>query len=673
MVDLNYDKKYKNTSKFREAAIRFQKYGYYTAAPNGTSESRKYWDEEIRRSIEGYTTDDGDFISGYNYFYLNYCPITLVKEREVVSANGKVKIVRDRILEFPDFWDSDKQFFDMVEEAEVQGKHLVVIKARGKGYSFKTASMLCRNYFLIRESKSYGIASEKEFLIKDGLLSKAWNMMDFIDENTAWTKKRDKTNSLMHRRSSFIENKDGTSIEMGYKSEIIGVTLKNDIQKARGKRGKLILWEEAGKFPGLLEAWQIAQPSVEHTDGKAFGLMIAFGTGGTEDGDFGSLKELFYKPDAYNALPIRNIWDTGAHNSSCGFFVPQYVNMGKNFTDSQGNSLILEAKEDAVINRKIVEDNSNDKNAVDRYIAERPFTPMEATLQLTGNIFPKTEISEQIARIQVDKSLFNYKQVGELIFDANGNLKWIQTKNNADIQEYPLDRTDDKKGSIVIWEHPPIDDIPYGLYIAGCDPYDHDDSGTGSLGSTFIYKRFQGFESNYDMIVAEYTGRPDTANEYYENVRKLLLYYNATLLYENERKGIFPYFTQKSCDYLLADQPDLINDIVRKSTVNRKKGVHMVTSIKDWGERELRDWLNEEVSPGVKQLTRIMSIPLLQELLAYNSTGNFDRVMAMMMIMIYKKELHKVHVKEKTNQSKSDPFLSGPIFARNRTLNFNLR
>ncbi len=29
------------------------------------------WDEESRRCVDGYTADDGDFISGYNYFYLN--------------------------------------------------------------------------------------------------------------------------------------------------------------------------------------------------------------------------------------------------------------------------------------------------------------------------------------------------------------------------------------------------------------------------------------------------------------------------------------------------------------------------------------------------------------------------------------------------------------------------
>lgn len=101
-----------------------------------------------------------------------------------------------------------------------------------------------------------------------------------------------------------------------------------------------------------------------------------------------------------------------------------------------------------------------------------------------------------------------------------------------------------------------------------CDPYDHDESFTNSLGSTFIFKRVRAGEAWNDVIVAEYSGRPATAEEYYENVRKLLIFYNARLLFENERKGIYPYFTNKHCDYLLADQPDkVISEIFKDSKV----------------------------------------------------------------------------------------------------------
>lgn len=298
-------RKIENTDKFREAAIRFQENGFYTAAPKGTSAYIEYWREERLRCLDGYTAPDGDWISGYNYFYLNYCPILLINEKIKEDRKGKKRKVIVRERDFPDFWDSDYDYFMSIDAAEAEGKHLVVLKARGKGYSFKGGSMLCRNYFMIPESKSYAIASEMEFLLKDGLLSKAWEFMDFIDQHTGWSKKRQAVNKTIHKRASYIVTDDeGTKSESGYRSEIIGVSLKNDPDKARGKRGKLILWEEGGKFPDLIKSWQTAQPSVEDS-GIAHGLMIAFGTGGTDDADYEGLQELFMYPDGYNALPLK--------------------------------------------------------------------------------------------------------------------------------------------------------------------------------------------------------------------------------------------------------------------------------------------------------------------------------------------------------------------------------
>ena len=64
MVDFN--KKFKNTNKFRQAALTFQKTGKYCAYPNNTQEYFAYWDQETDRCLNGYTAEDGDWISGYN-------------------------------------------------------------------------------------------------------------------------------------------------------------------------------------------------------------------------------------------------------------------------------------------------------------------------------------------------------------------------------------------------------------------------------------------------------------------------------------------------------------------------------------------------------------------------------------------------------------------------------
>lgn len=637
MVDFN--KKIVNSNKFRQASIQFLNTGQYCQYPEGTTEFYKFWDEERDRCINGYTADDGDFISGYNYFYLNYCPISRIVNHITTDKLGNTVVKRVNEVSFPDFWDYDYYYFNAVQEAEEVGKHLCLLKSRRKGFSYKGGAMACRNYYLIPNSKTFIYASNKQYLTDDGILTKAWDYMDFIDKNTAWGKKRS-VNTQMRRRAGFYTKDDyGNVIEMGYKSEIIGVTLKDNPDVVRGKKANLILFEEGGSFSELGAAWQIARPSVE-VDGIAFGTMIVWGTGGDEGSAFETMKDMFYNPDGYNCLGFDNIWDETATTNKCGFFVPQYTNLdirdkeGKRiYMDEDGNTFRKKSLEHILAERQIVISNATSNAAVDRYVAERPITPAEAMLEFNGNIFPKKELQEQLSLLRTNKKLQNHKQVGDLVQQPDGTIKWV-IKKTGDITHYPLrtkrDETtgaligDGPTGSIVIWEHPNKDASP-GLYIAGIDSYDYDESSTTSLGSCFIYKRVQSIEQYSDIIVAEYTGRPKSAEEFYENVRKLLLYYNARAMYENQNKGIFVYFTNKHCDYLLADQPDIINDIVSNSKVNRKKGCHMNKQIKQWGEGLIKDWLNDENSVGKKNLYNIMSEPLLEELIAYNDNGNFDR------------------------------------------------
>lgn len=665
---IDFEKKILNSDKFRQPALTFLSTGRYCPYPESTSEFFAYWDEQMDRCKYGYTADDGDFISGYNYFYLNFCPIQRIIYNTITNPDGSTTIKKIRDLQFPDFYDYDYYFFQAVEQAETEGKHLCALKSRRKGYSYKNAAMACRNYYLFAGSKTYIYASNKQYLTEDGILTKAWDYMDFIDKNTAWGKKRSVNTQMRKRAGFYTKDEYGNEVELGFKSEIIGVTLKDNPDVVRGKAGKLIIFEEAGSFSELGAAWQIARPSVEQ-DGMAFGTMIAFGTGGDEDSHFETLKDMFYNPDGYNCLGFDNIWDETPSDKKCGFFIPQYTNMdfrddkgNRLYMDVDGNTLRKKSLEYILTDRRKVIENATNSVAVDRYVAEHCITPQEACLEFGGNIFPKKELQEQLAKIRINKHLSNHKQVGDLVWNTDGSLKWV-IKKLGDITHYPLKRDDDPTGSIVIWEHP-VPDAPIGLYILGVDPYDHDQSGTNSLGSTFVYKRFQSFENYYDIIVAEYTGRPQTAEEYYENLRKLAIYYNGRIMYENERKGLFPYFTAKHCDYLLADQPDIISDIVGNSKVQRKKGCHMNKQIKQWGEGLIKDWLNEEQAPGKKNLHNILSEPLLEELISYNDTGNFDRVMALMQVMIYREQLYNLKVKEKKKENKNRVLFEGPIFTQ---------
>lgn len=1025
MIDFN--KKIVNSDKFRQAALFFEKNGCYTFAPEGTTDYFNYWKQEQQRCLNGYTAPDGDQITGYHYFYLNYSPIMKLVETEYTDRNGTKRTRRERLFRFPDFWDYDWFYYNAIEQAEDEGKHMVVLKARARGYSFKGASMLCRNYFLIPKSKNFAVASEQKFLTGDGLLTKAWQIMDFLDKHSGWAKRRLRATSL--ERTSGFKVKDeitGKEVEDGYLSSVTGITLKNDPERIRGTRGRLFLWEESGKFPDIKQAWQIARPSVETDDGVAFGLMIAFGTGGsegclpgnaiviTDDGyrridnvqtgssiygydiveqdcvkqtvshivkkqlpcvkiqtnqyrdiecstnhllyasnrydcnkcrvwewlcaedlkpgdlvaispqpnvekesirdpyligllvgdgsyitspritncdeevhnyllknyeckdytkpyftkdgrvvrtlgikhlrtelreldiygqsgknkripqrifncskeqigqflsglidtdgnvnihtcgkgkrlpvtdisiamvgldlakdvrdllsllnvhgciqyhkermrdrkinsklgyysvdvvdrdsvinlskwlrlkiaykqslleqsvaicnkktrwhrndfwyekivdinqtgikqvydiqcdsfhtyisngfinhncNFEGLSDMFYHPEGFNCLDFDNIWDEGMTDKKCGFFVPAWSNLQSDehpeCMDSDGNTNRSASVQVILEQRRIVRDSQPDETVTDRYIAEHPNTPQEAILEVGKNIFPKKQLQIQLNKLRTNTKLANMKHVVDLVWEGDGTVKAIE-KKGGDITHYPLKKGEQPTGSVVIYEYP-VKDPPYGLYIAGQDPYDQDGSLTNSLGSTFIYKRFQPGEAWSDVIVAEYSGRPDTAEEYYENVRKLLTMYNAKLLFENERKGIYPYFTNKHCDYMLADQPDkVISEIFKDSKVQRKKGCHMTKQIRSYAEGLIKEWLLEEYEPGHPNLERIYSEPLIEELLLDDGVRNVDRVIALCMVMLYREELYQVKIAAAKEQNKQIDFFETPLFS----------
>lgn len=667
---VDFNQKAHNTEQFSEAANFFKKNKCYTFAPKGTTDYIQYWERETDRCLNGYTSPDGQYITGYYYFYLNYSPIMKIVQTKYTDKDGNVRTKRERILDFPRFWDYDWYYFNAIEQAEIEGKHMAVLKSRQRGYSFKGASMLVRNYELIKGSKNFAVASEQKFLIGDGLLTKAWEIMDFIDANTEWAKQR-LTSTRMERVSGYkITDEYGKQTEQGYKSSICGITLKNDPERIRGTRGKLVLWEEGGKFPNLLDAWRIEQPSVENDDGIAFGTMIAFGTGGTEGASFDGLKELFYKPKAYNVLSFPNIWDEGRENTECGFFVPSWSNLESFdddgnyvYMDKDGNSLREKAICNLIEQRNKIKDGGANQQSIDRFISERPITPQEAVLELGKNIFPRKLLMDQLTRIRTNKKLQSMKHIVDLEWDGNGQVKATE-KPSGDITNYPLKKGDKPHGSVVIWEYP-VKDPPLGLYIGGCDPYDHDDSFTNSLGSTFIFKRVRAGEAWTDVIVAEYSGRPDTAEEYYENVRKLLTFYNARLLFENERKGIYPYFTNKHCDYLLADQPDkIISEVFKDSKVQRRKGCHMTKQIRAYGEGLILEWLLDEFEEGHPNVERVYSEPLIEELIENDGVRNVDRVIALCMVMIYREELYQVKVSSAKEQNKQVELFEMPLFSK---------
>ena len=113
----------KETNRARPAALAFLKDGVYTNALPGTKEYYDYWDEEKRRCMYGYKIGELH-ITGFHYFYLNYCPIDRAIDEEM--PDGTVQSRRER--SFPSFYDGDYQYFHEIDKARANNKHMMINK-----------------------------------------------------------------------------------------------------------------------------------------------------------------------------------------------------------------------------------------------------------------------------------------------------------------------------------------------------------------------------------------------------------------------------------------------------------------------------------------------------------------------------------------------------------------
>lgn len=459
--------------------------------------------------------------------------------------------------------------------------------------------------------------------------------------------------------AAYEQKLQGGWVTRGSRSKIHHRTFADNPLAGNGTGPNLIVLEEVGFFSNVVDTFSALTDATKDGLNK-FGTIYATGTGGDMGkGVSEGVMDMFFNPEKYDALCFEDIWEG---NGNIGFFVPYQFKFDE-YRDEYGDidinkaSKVIEVKREKLLKSK-------DRY---KYLAEQqnnPESPTEAFLIPDSNIFPTAELKEQrnyvMSKSKTDG--FIEGQNGQLVFDPenNNNVKWVPDLDNK-LQpcKWNMNKNDDTTGCITIWEQPQKNEsgeIPWGLYIAGTDPYDQDQSTTASLGSTFIYKTFGGIDQTSHRIVAEYTARPDTAKEHHNNVIKLLMYYNAEDLYENERNSILTEAKKLNKTHLFAKQPTILK-AYDNTKVQRDYGTHMTAAIKSEMIFLLKDWLMEENASGLLNLNHIYSIPLLDELINYNDTGNFDRVIALLLTITLKNQRHKIKV-EMHKRKNTDPFFS---------------
>ena len=665
IVDLANPHILENMDYFRPSAIHYEKYGTFTnlrpnANPN--SEYGKWIREERRRIWDGYVREsDGEWVTGYLYWFLNYSPMMLSKIREYKDKDGKKRKSKraDRVESLPECWEGIYWRFHCLDQASngglynnfEGGQHMAELASRGKGKSYSLASIL-NHIFVVGENKDAhekvkGIvtAYQKEYLTKDGVLNKFVDMANFCATNTQFPRKRLK-NSLQEMTWIMGYKDVELDIERGTQNTVLGVSSKDDESKLRGKRAAKILIEEFGTFPRLVDLYNVLLPSVQDGD-IIFGQIYMLGTAGDNESDFAGAQEIMYNPKGYNMYALPNVFDKyNQGKPHFVFFFPGYVNR-KGCYNEDGVSDIIKALIEILMNRYRVKYNSTDPNTIIKTIAEVPITPAEAIVKTGVNMFPVADLTERIGQLDSNPTEYNDVYVGDLVFGKDGQVEYKPTSAQP-IRDFP--HKDNKiEGAIEIFQMPEIDkntNKPYNdRYILGADPYDDDESNTMSLGSIFVLDLWT------DRIVAEYTGRPSFADDYYEICRKLCLFYNGRLNYEYNKKGLFSHFSTRNSLYLLTDVLDFLKEkqMMKDGIGNKSKGTNASPAINAYARSRLRSWLlspvpviqtidGESKEVMVPRLFTVRNRALLKELINYNSEGNFDRISAMGMLMLLRED-----------------------------------
>lgn len=640
IVDITHPHILEDMDYFRPAAKFYEQNGCYSLLKpnaNPNSEYGKWFREEVRRCRDGYVREsDGEWVTGQMYWYMNYCQIMLNRKSETSG-------IYLRVEEFPDFWEGIYYRFHYWEQARTAGKHCMELARRGCSKSFALASAMSHNLILGENSENTRrvatilTAFTKEYLAaKDGTLTKFTPMIDFCAEHTEFPR-------LMVKRST-----TDMIWQMGYKNQngnikgslnsVMAVSVKDDEGKIRGKRG-FVFFEEMGNYKNFKAVWDNVRDSVKEGN-NVFAQLVAVGTAGDKESDFSGIKTILYNPDAYEVYALENVYDKrGKGTQRFSYFFPSYISRA-GCMDKDGNSDVVKALLEILMERWVVKQGGDPASLLSR-IAQMPITPAEAILKVKSNFFPVVMLNERLRQLDTDPHVYDDVYIGTLV-DVGGKVEFRAT-DDVPIRKWPVDNTE--QGALEIYTMPPSGPVPNHRFIIGHDPVDNDQAESSSLSSTFVFDLFT------DEIVAEYTGRRPFAVDNYEIVRLLAMFYNASVMYEANRKGLFSYFAQNHATWMLADCPEYLRDrqLVKYSMFgSAQKGISVNAALIGYANDLIRDWLNKTYPVETKdekgeihiqqvpQLYKLRNRALIQELISYGPEVNVDRVRALSQVMLYR-------------------------------------
>jgi len=575
---------------------------------------------------------DGVYINPFLYWHLNFwnTEVDVIDERGRISQKYANPFLRD----------NEWVITNEIDRAQQEKKGLVILGIRRLAKSVIESSYIAWGATFDENSQNIiaGLNAPDIKLITD----KIDKGLNFLPEAWRWQRIED---NWKNQVTLGIRTKGGERIPF---SQILIRNLDegNNEEAIAGTKPRKLIIDEIGKG-NFLRGFQAAVPGFTTPFGWGCSPILT-GTGGDMK-KFMDAKSLMFDVDNFNFLTYNNEKDEKRIH---GLFISYKYRM-ESKEDSTLGAFLDKPLSSELHNVKMLVSNEEKakqitttnlerlKKAGDRiaYLKEKMYYPLEVDdifLNEDTNIFDIESAKRQKTR------LLNNERTGTPIILFNDGEKIShEFTDKQPITNFPLKNSDLKDAPVVIYEFP-IENPPYGLYVAGVDPYRQGKSAySSSLGSVYVYKRMHDLtgEKYQDMFVASYCARPDKKEVWEEQARLLIKYYNARTLCENDDISFIEYMKSKGDAHYLEKQPQWLMEIVPNTTVKREYGVHRSSQkIIDYLHNCLKKYMEEVIYTEkdedgniIKEqigVSKIFDPVLLEEIIQYNDQGNFDRIIA---------------------------------------------
>ena len=596
-----------------------------------SEEHKEFFDFHKEVCMNGCTLD-GVYINPFLYWHLNFWHT----EVDVIDEYGRI----NQKYANPLLRDNEWLVTNEIDRAHKEKKGLVILGIRRFAKSVLEASYIGHGATFDENSQNIiaGLNAPDIKLITD----KIDKGLNFLPPEWRWQRVED---NWKNQVTLGIKTKSGTRIPF---SQILIRNLDggNNEEAIAGTKPRRLIIDEIGKG-NFLRGLQAAIPGFTTPFGWGCSPILT-GTGGDMK-MFMDAKSLMFDVDNFNFLTYNNAKDEKRIH---GLFISHKYRMEAKEESTLGSFLHqrkaspLHEIPMLVSNEEKATEITNDilerlKKAGDRvaYLKEKMYYPQDVDdifLNEDTNIFDIEAAKRQKYRISEQEKT----GTPVILYDDGDGVKHEFT-DKLPITNFPLKQTDVKDAPVVIYEFP-IENPPYGLYVAGIDPYRQGKSAySSSLGSVYIYKRMHAIsgEKYQDMFVASYCARPDKKETWEEQARYLIKYYNARALCENDEISFIDYMINKGDAHYLERQPQWLKEIVPNTTVRRDYGIHrssekirdfLHSCLKKYTEEVVHEETNEEgeVISQTKGMAKILDPVLLEEMIQYNESGNFDRIIA---------------------------------------------